>query len=208
VFIELIDLLRCPNQHADSWMVAAFNKMDGRFVVDGRLGCPICSRNYEIRDGIADLRVELDDLPSSSREPENGADGDAALRAAALLGLSSPRSLVLLVGAAAGLGEWISEMTEARVMAINPFDRISETERIASIRVNDRFPFAPVSVDAIMLDDSASETLARDAGRVLRQGGRLVGPSTLRVDGQFRELARDERNVVAESVGQLISLSR
>jgi uncharacterized protein YbaR (Trm112 family) len=208
VFIELIDLLRCPNQHADSWMVAAFYKMDGRFVLDGRLGCPICSQNYEIRDGIADLRVELRKLPSSSRQPETDAHDDAALRAAALLGLSSPGSLVLLVGAVAGLAERISEMTEARVMAINPVGRITETERIASIRVNDRFPFAPVSVDAIMLDDSASETLAGDAGRVLRQGGRLVGSSTLRVDGQFRELARDERNVVAESVGQLISLSR
>ena len=190
-------------------MVAAFNKMDGRFVVDGRLGCPICSQNYEIRDGIADLRVELHELHSARHpEAEAEADDDAALRAAALLGLSSPGSLVLLVGAAAGLGERIGEMTEARVMAINPVDRIAETERIASIRADDRFPFAPVSVDAIMLDDSASETLAGDAARVLRQGGRLVGPSTLRVDGQFRELARDERNVVAESVGQLISLSR
>ena len=189
-------------------MVAAFNKMDGRFVVDGKLGCPICSANYEIRAGIADLRLDLAEHPVAPEQPETNTDDDAALRAAALLGLTNPNSLVLLVGAAASLSESISGLTEARVMAINPLHPVTDTERIASIRVNDRLPFAPVSVDAIMLDESSPDSLSRDAGRVLRQGGRLVGPSTFKIDGQFRELARDERNVVAESVGQLISLSR
>ncbi len=193
-------------------MVAAFSRMDGRFVIDGKLGCPICSTTYEIRDGVADLRPGATDQPDSrpgvvrsqaSMEP----DDQRSIRAAAMLGLSNPNSLVILVGAAADLSGSISEMTEARIMAVNPVSSLIETERVAVIRTGERLPFASNSVDGVMLDKS-HELFAPDAGRILRQGGRLVGPATLQIDGQLRELARDETNVVAESVGQLISLSR
>lgn len=194
-------------------MVAAFSRMDGRFVIDGKLGCPICSTTYEIRDGVADLRLDAVDQPDNTAPGAGRAhapmeQGDqASVRAAALLGLSNPNSLVILVGAAADLGGSISEMTEARIMAVNPVSSLIETERVAVIRTGERFPFASNSVDGVMLDKS-SDLFAADAGRILRQGGRLVGPATLQIDGQLRELARDETNVVAESVGQLISLSR
>lgn len=195
-------------------MVAAFNKMEGRFVVNGKLGCPVCSTSYEITDGIADLRLNPDDSDVGEHTPPAIAQGttvqddQAAGRAAALLGLTTPNSLVALVGSAASLSNSVTEMTEARIMAINPVAPLGESERVAVIRVSQRFPFAPGSVDGLMLDESSATTLAHDAGRVLRQGGRLVGPATLKIDGQLRELARDDRNVVAESVGQLIFLSR
>lgn len=213
MFIELIDLLRCPRQHADSWLVAAFNSMDGRFVVEGKLGCPVCSASYSITDGIADLRLDVgapnnEEQESSATAQTVSHDDDTAVRAAALLGLTNPNALVVLAGSAASLSSNIGEMTESRIMAINPVTRLGQSERVAVIRARERFPFASGSVDGIMMDASSAATFAHDAGRVLRQGGRLVGPATLRIDGQFRELARDDTNVVAESVGQLISLSR
>jgi hypothetical protein len=41
--IEFIDLLRCPNPHEETWLVAALHRMDGRLVIDAKLGCPVCS---------------------------------------------------------------------------------------------------------------------------------------------------------------------
>ncbi|MEO8575536.1 MAG: hypothetical protein ABI556_02495, partial [Gemmatimonadales bacterium] len=89
MYIELIDLLRCPREHADSWLVAAFNKMDGRFVVEGKLGCPVCSATYGIREGIADLSEDPYEVTHGCGrlgDPEE----EAAVRAAALLGLTKP----------------------------------------------------------------------------------------------------------------------
>ena len=43
MFIELVDALRCPVAHAESWLVAAAIRMEARHIVDGTLGCPVCS---------------------------------------------------------------------------------------------------------------------------------------------------------------------
>ena len=32
----MIDLLRCPREHEETWLVAAFNRMEGRFIVEGK----------------------------------------------------------------------------------------------------------------------------------------------------------------------------
>ena len=55
MFIELIDLLRCTKPHDETWLVAAFNTVSNRFVQEGKLGCPTCSAEYWIRDGVGDF---------------------------------------------------------------------------------------------------------------------------------------------------------
>lgn len=206
MYIELIDLLRCPAEHADSWLVAAFNRMDGRFVIEGKLGCPVCSATYQIRDGVADFR-----------EPENNVlslcgglrvpDQEAAMRAAALLGLTKPNAIVVLGGDAASLAQDVSEIAEARVIALNAAGKVFESEKIAAVLTDKRLSLAPGSIDGMMLDETTREFVA-DAPRVLRQGGRLVVPKGTALPAGFRELAQDEKEIVAESIGELISLSR
>jgi len=206
MYIELIDLLRCPKAHADSWLVAAFNRMNGRFVIEGRLGCPVCSATYGITDGVVDLRDGASsdaDMLRNSRQP----DEESSVRAAALLGLTKPNSIVVLAGSSANLGHQISEFAEARVLAVNPTDRIAETERVAVVMASSRLPFAPSTIDGIIVDETTA-AFAKDAARILRQGGRLIAPTTTKLPAAFRELARDEKDVVAESIGELISLSR
>ena len=51
MFIELVDSLRCPNDHAETWLVATCDAMRGRDIVTGTLGCPICRAQYAIVDG-------------------------------------------------------------------------------------------------------------------------------------------------------------
>lgn len=207
MYIELIDLLRCPREHPDSWLVAAFIRMDGRFVVEGKLGCPVCSASYWIRNGIADLREIAGDTGEFSDAPSSSDDEQLAMRAAALLGLTKPNSLVVLAGRAARLSHQVSELADARVMSMNPETGIGETERVSVILAAKRFPFAPNSVDGIMLDE-ATAAFAPDASRILRQGGRLIAPKGTILPAGFREMASDEKEIVAESIGELISLSR
>ena len=46
MFVELVDLLRCPHAHEDSWLVAAADETADRHIVHGSLGCPEPGRMY------------------------------------------------------------------------------------------------------------------------------------------------------------------
>ena len=124
------------------------------------------------------------------------------------MGLTNPDALVVLTGESAKLGRRVSELSESRVIALNPAHAVQETERLAVVLMDSRFPLTPFSVDGMVLDGSAGPALSTDAGRVLRQGGRLVAPAATALGAGFRVLARDDIQVVAESVGQLVSISR
>lgn len=214
MFIEFIDLLRCPRTHPDSWLVAAFQKMDGRFVVTGKLGCPVCDSIYPITAGVADLRSEPLDGTRAIAVAVDSADfaeqekEENAVRVAAFLGLTKPDALVVLAGQSANLGASLSALAEARVIGLNPVFEGHGTEGVAAVLADFRFPLAPFSVDGMVLDRGSNPMLAADAARVLRQGGRLVAPATLQLGPGFRELARDDNQVVAESIGELVSISR
>src|SRR5437016_3199284 len=60
MFIELVDALRCPNPHEESWLVVSATSLEARHILEGVLGCPICHAEYPVRDGIADFRREVD----------------------------------------------------------------------------------------------------------------------------------------------------
>lgn len=203
MFIELIDLLRCPVPHEDSWLVAAFTRMDGRFVRTGKLGCPVCSSTYPIIDGTAHFEPAMTgdaDLPAPAAEED-------VVRDAALLGLTRPGALVVIVGSSAAGAAQLAEMTESRVIVVNPVARIDEIERVGIVTAGDRIPLADGSADGLITDDSSS-TLATEAARLLKPGGRIVAVAGADLGARFHELARDERNVVAESRGPLVGLTR
>ncbi|MDO8502840.1 MAG: hypothetical protein Q7S20_13465 [Gemmatimonadaceae bacterium] len=211
MYIELIDLLRCPNEHEDSWLVAAFHEMHGRFVVSGKLGCPVCSASYSIVDGVADFRAgaQVATAPGIGRSEEvTGADAETTIRFAAMLGLMRPDALVILEGESATVAPRLAELTDARVVALNPRAIPAETERLASVLASARLPLAPSSADGIVLAENADAIAAAEAHRILKPGARLVAPARLPLGPRFRELARDDDHVVAESVGPLVSLSR
>ena len=55
MFIELTDHLRCPADHDESFLVLLPDKMDGRSVRTGQLGCPVCGRTYAVMEGVLEL---------------------------------------------------------------------------------------------------------------------------------------------------------
>ncbi len=209
MYIELIDLLRCPRVHEESWLVAAFYKMQDRFVIDGRLGCPVCSATYSISDGVADFREEKADFVPHGQAAHVNNSEDEAMRAAAMLGLIKPGSVAVLVGSDADLAGQVSELTQARVLALNSATRQSEErENVAAVLSSTRFPFAEASIDGVMLGRGTAASAVAESVRVLKPGGRLVADAGLVLSGSLRELARDDRYVVAESTGPLLTLSR
>ena len=200
MYIEMIDLLRCPLEHEETWLVASFAKIEGRFIIEGRLGCPVCSAMYEIRDGVAEFSSSqrMSDVVSS--------DEDAAIRTAALLNLTRAGSIAVLCGEDASVANQVSEMTQARIIALNPLNAVEETELVAVVTCADRIPLATGSVDGIAIGMSAN--LVMDASRVLKPGGRIVAETSVDLGAAFNTLARDARNVVGEVVGPVIQIGR
>lgn len=202
--IEFIDLLRCPNDHEDSCLVAAFYRMDGRVVVEGKLGCPVCGAEYFIRDGVA----VFDQTHSLSQRSAIGADTDGTV-IAALLNLARPGMLALLAGEWARAADAVSQLTGARMIALNSPSPSRDSEAVAEVHAGLPVPLAAHSLDGIALDAThATPALLTEAARLLRPRGRLLVRGQARLSEAFHELARDSDQVVAEYVGELVSLKR
>lgn len=201
--IELIDLLRCPRDHEETWLVAAFTTIQDRVVEEGKLGCPVCNAAYPIEFGVVDFASEPGLIASCTGEAQP--DEEAAIRLAAFLNLTRPGSVAVLHYDHAALANLVSELTQCRVLALDPAVRVIDTELTASVHSDSRIPLGTSSVDAVALSDSR---YLEDAARVLRQGGRLLAPANLTLPPGLTELARDDANVVAEAHGPVISLRR
>src|SRR4051812_37019413 len=106
MFVELIDLLRCPRPHEDTWLVAAANETVGRHIVRGTLGCPSCEAEYPVVDAVADFG-EAPVAGAASAE----ISADDTMRAAALLGLTTAGATVVLGGAWQVVAAPLAELT-------------------------------------------------------------------------------------------------
>jgi uncharacterized protein YbaR (Trm112 family) len=199
VHIELIDLLRCPEPHEETWLVAAFNRMSGRDVIDATLGCPLCKREFVVREGV----VIFGDAVEGKWLP-----GTDPTYIAAYLNMTSPGSIVLLAGAPASQSSAIAEVTSAVVISLDASDSKS-SERVLEFRGVTRLPLGTSSVDGVALDEAHStDLLLSESARVLRPGGRLVVAAAASLPAQFHELARDADQIVAERKHELVTLER
>jgi hypothetical protein len=209
VFIELLDLLRCTNAHEDTWLVASFKAVSNRFVVEGTLGCPTCSAKYTITSGIADFRSGTDSsrgaqwLSLTTLEREH-----LATRAGAFLNVTEPGATVVMGGSWAAAAQELSVMTEARVFALNPEKGVEESETVGLLRVGTEIPVAPGSVTGVALDSSFPAEILASAVKVVRPGGRIVGPTEIPPPSELLVLAHDESYWVAEKAPEVIKLSR
>ncbi|HEY3745210.1 MAG TPA: hypothetical protein VGL17_03155 [Gemmatimonadaceae bacterium] len=209
MFIELIDLLRCTKPHDETWLVAAFNTVSNRFVEEGKLGCPACSAEYWIRDGVGDFSGGVS-LPA--RDAERIATGhsreELATRAGAYLDATEAGATVVLGGLWAYAAEDLSKMSDVRVLALNAPSEVKESERVGLLRVASEIPLATGSVLGVALDAWFPEGIAESAARVVRPRGRVVGPATLAVPSGLTVLAHDDKYWVAEKPPEVIPIRR
>lgn len=199
MFIELVDSLRCLHPHEDSWLVAAVERFEGRFIDRGSLGCPVCRAQYRIERGAVDFRspdAPRERAPDVIVEPPSG---EEVLRARALLDLTGSGGTIVLTGAAAAFASPLEDETEVNVLLVNPAPAIEQQAGRSTLLVDGRVPLARASVRAALIgDDQSSGVIIADLAHALRPGGRLVAPVAAPLPEGLHELARDGRQWVAE----------
>ena len=186
MFIPLVDILRCVQPHADTWLVASIERADERFIIDGMLGCPTCLAEYPIRSGVVhftDRPVE----PSRVAPPESEAE---AIRIAAALDLIEPRVTALLHGAWAAQAQLVRGLSPAQLLLLNPPVGMVGGEGV-SVLISDVAPLAQASIDAIAIDEPLTAALFASLRASLRRGGRILAGATTPIPDGFTELARD-----------------
>ena len=200
MFIELVDSLRCLTPHEETWLVAAASRMDGRHIVEGMLGCPICRREYAIRGGTGWFTAEQPDGhgPHLTMDAA-GADEAGAMRAAALLGLTEPGGIVVLGGSWTRYADSVAERGASHVVVLNAEASDASPQEISSLVVDDRLPFGAGGLRGVAVDGAlASPAMVSSAVGLLRSRGRLVAPAEAAVPDGVALLARDDVNWVAE----------
>ena len=216
MFVELVDHLRCPAAHDETWLVMAAEETRDRHVITGMLGCPVCNARYAVRDGtvwfgdaadrspkrLSDQRGTAAAMSSASTwMPTPSGPGDEwPLRLAAFLGLADARGVVGLYGAWIPFAESLGDVVDGvEVIAIAPG---GPTHPMLSAIVppsRDAIPLATGSLRAVAVDAASTSPAAiEEAARLVRSGGRLLAPAAAAVPDGVRELARDAEWWVGE----------
>ncbi|MBM3907163.1 MAG: hypothetical protein FJ363_03680 [Gemmatimonadetes bacterium] len=199
MFVELIDRLRCPAEHAETWLVVAADRVEDRDLRAATLGCPECGAEYAMRGGEVWFGARVAATPMPVGE-------DEAMRLAALLKLEE-RGLYLLDGGWASFTDALHALLDVAVLLADPPSELREAAEGTLRGVGDRWPLASAAFHGIALD-RATPSRTADAVRLLRPGGRLVAPAMATMPAGVRELARDDRHWVAEKAGDVVPLSR
>jgi uncharacterized protein YbaR (Trm112 family) len=209
VLTELIDMLRCPKPHEDSWLVATSTRTESRHIIDGRLGCPVCKATFDIREG------EVLFTSGTVLRATRVLDDESAFRLAAQLHLIDAPHPILLAGS------WSRAVPPLRRIVPNvpifvgdSVTVLSPDERVSLLRLPTHgIPLATGALRGVAFDAAhTTADLLASAARVLRTTGRLVVPSGTALDpAHWRVLASDTDVVVAErlaSHGAPIQLKR
>lgn len=205
----MIDLLRCINAHEDSWLVASFREVTNRMVIEGTLGCPVCSAEYQIDNGVVDF-AGGERITEGEEERSAAGHGrvELATRAGAYLDATQPGTTIVLGGLWAYAAHELSEMADVRVIAVNAPTEVKESERVGLIRIARVIPLATNSAHGVALDAWFEGATVDDAIRITKPVGRVVGPASLDPPGGSVVLAHDEQYWVAEKTPEIVPLRR
>jgi uncharacterized protein YbaR (Trm112 family) len=211
MFIELVDALRCPRGHEESWLVLGADRLDQRDVIEGVLGCPVCRAQYPIARGVADLRVDRAAAPAATGRRVPPADPERAMRLAALLDLADGGGFAVLVGDWSAQAAGVRDLVEPHLLVVNPGPEVPIGRGISGVLADASLPLARGSARALAVDGAADAAFLQRALAVLRAGGRLVAPAATPVPAGVTELARDDAVWVAARDAvprELVPLSR
>lgn len=191
MFVPLVDSLRCPNPHDETWLVASIERAEERDIKQGTLGCPSCFAEYPIVDGV----VVFD---SAATRPAFVAPSEAdATRIAAALDLTDQRMTALLVGECGAHAPLIRAMSPVSLLLVNPPEGVVSGDGV-SIILASAAPIAASSMDAVAIDAHVSEAAVARVRATLRGGRRMLGPASRPVPAFLTELARDADVWVAQ----------
>jgi len=170
LFIELTDHLRCPAAHEESFLVLLPDKMEGRSVLTGQLGCPVCGRTYEVRDG----SVDFGGAPAGAEESDTALDAAAVT---ALTGLHGPGGYLTLVGHVASMWRGLAAMNPGvALVAVNPPAAVAGAPGISVLRAA-RLPLKSGSMRGVVLGRNygSKPDWVSEGARAVLPGLRVVG---------------------------------
>ncbi len=197
--IELAELLRCPEQHEETFCVVSADKTDGRTVITGLVGCPVCRNEYLIDDGA--VRFTKSDGPL-----ENGAlGGDIGIDAGtaqALLNLSGAGGNVVLVGSASRLASGLADLVEGvHFVACNASTSILSTARVSVLYAPQSIPLRTSSMRGLVLGaEMFTSPWIEESLRVLLRGTRFVALGQTTCPDGVTQLAVSDGIVVGEKI--------
>jgi hypothetical protein len=169
MFIELTDHLRCPADHDEAFLVLLPDRVEGRSVRTGTLGCPICDRRFALHDGALDTG----DAPSPDVEP-----GKLTAEALApLAGLNGPGGYLVLVGPPAALWRDVAELVPGvALVAVNSPPEVADEAGISVLR-GGRLALKTSSMRGVVLGPpyGGDPAWVQEAARVVLPGLRVVG---------------------------------
>ncbi|HEV8304252.1 MAG TPA: hypothetical protein VGQ25_04785 [Gemmatimonadales bacterium] len=179
--IELTEMLRCPEPHAEEPMVLSTGEMIGRMVRSGLVGCSVCRKEFLIVNGVVDftgnVQRETGNVPG--REPTFPASRVPPPDAAtiqALLELSGPGGFVVLLGNAARRAVGLAAlMAGVHFIGINPPPDAEELSVLSLLRASDKIPLrSGIARGVVVGADCATSAWLVEAHRILLRGRRFV----------------------------------
>lgn len=199
--IELTEMLRCPEPHEPAHLVLSTGEMAGRMVRKGVVGCPVCQREYPIVEGIVDFRG-----PGTEEPPGPAARGsrlalpEHVQTLQALLDLSGPGGIVVLVGVAARYAEGLAAlMGGIHFAGVNAPPGVEELPVLSLLRAGQRIPLRDAMARGVVLgSDAAGDPWPAEGVRVLLRGRRLVVEDERVAPAGVQALARAEGLWVGE----------
>ncbi len=200
MFIELTEVLRCPRDHEEAFVVCVPVETRDRDVVRGVVGCPVCQAEYQIIDSV----LWMESANVGKREPEafplSAFPTYDASALASFLALEGRGGYAILAGRAArNASALVTQLAGVHVVAVNPPEGVAPAGMISIIRAHERIPFKTQHARAVALGaDVAAGAWLAEAERVLLPGLRLVVENEGAVPERSDVLARGGGVLVAE----------
>lgn len=216
MLLELTEILRCPRDHEESFVVCVAHRSEGRHVVEGVVGCPVCLAEFPIRGGELDL-TERTDAPTHRRaglEDAGSEAGNAAVAAerqgsvagltadavATFLDLRGPGGYVVLAGGAGVLAPALAPLLPGvHHVVVNAPRGAARSADCSYVSCPDRIPVKAAQVRAVVLGAGcAGGPWPAEAARVLLRGLRAVIEDERASPDGISELARGAGVFVGE----------
>lgn len=170
MFIELTDHLRCPEHHAEAFLVLLPARMEQRDVVAGHLGCPVCGWSTAWEHGQPDFGQPW----TSVGKPPFDADA-----AHAMLGIEGPGGWVALAGNAGVLAEPLMvRLPGISFVLLNP-PAPADPDARASVILGARWPLKVHAMRGVVLGDDVPDVWPDAAAHSTLPGLRTVGCGSL-----------------------------
>jgi uncharacterized protein YbaR (Trm112 family) len=183
--IELTEMLRCPEEHREEYLVLSTSEMNGRTVMLGVVGCPVCQREFEIIDGIVDFTTAVTgDRPARAVRRTPAPRSPVTIDAQslqALLDLGGPGGYVILLGSAARHAEGLAGvMGGVHFVGINAPPDVEELPILSLLQSDRIVPLRQGMARGVVVGAELSATpWVAEGTRVLLRGRRLVVESEL-----------------------------